>query len=34
MENPFLYSDMILDGDYTPEGASLSFGYNLTSIIY
>jgi len=26
MENPFVFSDMIFDGDYTPEGA----GYNLT----
>lgn len=26
MENPFVFSDMVFDGDYTPEGA----GYNLT----
>ena len=25
MENPFVFSDMVFDGDYTPEGA----GYNL-----
>ena len=26
MENPFVFSDMVFDGDYTPEGA----GYNAT----
>jgi hypothetical protein len=26
MENPFVFSDMVFDADYTPEGA----GYNLT----
>jgi polyhydroxyalkanoate synthesis regulator phasin len=28
MENPFTFSDMVFDGDYTPEGAGLTFGYN------
>lgn len=28
MENPFVLSDMVFDGDYTPEGGGLSFGYN------
>lgn len=27
MENPFVFSDMVFDGDYTPEGAALQFGY-------
>ena len=27
MENPFVYSDMVFDGDYTPEGGSIQFGY-------
>lgn len=27
MENPFVFSDMIFDGDYTPEGAATQFGY-------
>lgn len=30
MENPLVFSDMIFDGDYTPEGAALQWGYNLT----
>lgn len=29
MENPFVVSDMIFDGDYTPEGAAHQFTYNL-----
>ena len=28
MENPYVFSDMIFDGDYTPEGASINFAYN------
>jgi hypothetical protein len=27
MENPFVFSDMVFDGDYTPEGAALQFGH-------
>lgn len=27
MENPFLLSDMVFDGDYTPEGVGLQGGY-------
>lgn len=30
MENPFVFSDMVFDGDYTPEGAALQWGYNLS----
>jgi hypothetical protein len=29
MENPFVFSDMIFDPDYTPEGAAQQFGYNI-----
>lgn len=28
MENPFVLSDMVFDGDYTPEGAGINFTYN------
>ena len=28
MENPFVYSDMIFDGDYTPEGFAQQFSFN------
>jgi len=28
MENPFVFSDMVFDGDYTPEGAAVNFTYN------
>jgi hypothetical protein len=28
MENPFVFSDMVFDGDYTPEGGSIQFGYS------
>lgn len=31
MENPFVFSDMIFDGDYTPEGAAQQFGYNINN---
>jgi hypothetical protein len=30
MENPFVFSDMVFDGDYTPEGLGLQLGYNLS----
>lgn len=29
MENPFVVSEMMFDGDYTPEGAALNIGYNI-----
>ncbi len=29
MENPFAVSDMVFDGDYTPEGAALQAGYSI-----
>ena len=29
MENPFVFSDMVFDGDYTPEGAAAQLGYAL-----
>jgi hypothetical protein len=29
MENPFTTSDMVFDGDYTPEGFAEQFGYNI-----
>ncbi|MBI5386545.1 MAG: putative porin [Verrucomicrobia bacterium] len=29
MENPFVVSDMVFDGDYTPEGAALQASYQL-----
>ncbi|HKS38019.1 MAG TPA: putative porin [Verrucomicrobiae bacterium] len=27
MENPFVFSDMVFDGDYTAEGAAIQLGY-------
>ena len=27
MENPFVFSDMVFDADYTPEGAALNLSY-------
>ncbi|MBC8003280.1 MAG: putative porin [Opitutaceae bacterium] len=27
MENPFVFSDMVFDGDYTPEGVAMNLGY-------
>jgi len=27
MDNPFVFSDMVFDGDYTPEGASVQMGH-------
>jgi hypothetical protein len=29
MENPFVFSEMIFDGDYTPEGAAANLNYNI-----
>ena len=29
MENPFVFSDMVFDADYTPEGAALNFTYRM-----
>jgi hypothetical protein len=29
MENPFVFSDMVFDGDYTPEGFAQQFGFNV-----
>jgi hypothetical protein len=28
MENPFVFSDMVFDGDYTPEGLGLQLAFN------
>ena len=28
MENPFVFSDMVFDGDYTPEGFAQQFSFN------
>jgi hypothetical protein len=30
MENPFVFSDMVFDADYTPEGAAQQFAFNLS----
>lgn len=29
MESPFVFDDMVLDGDYTPEGLAIQLGYTL-----
>jgi hypothetical protein len=29
MENPLVFSDMVFDADYTPEGAAIQLGYTL-----
>ncbi|MDX1952557.1 MAG: putative porin [Verrucomicrobiota bacterium] len=29
MENPFVFSDLVFDGDYTPEGLAQQFVFNL-----
>jgi hypothetical protein len=29
MENPFVFSDMVFDGDYTPEGFGQQFAYTI-----
>jgi hypothetical protein len=31
MENPFVFSDMVFDADYTPEGLAQQVAYNLNS---
>jgi len=31
MENPFVFSDMIFDQDYTPEGGALQLAYTVSS---
>jgi hypothetical protein len=31
MENPFVFSDMVFDPDYTPEGAAVQMSYNVAS---
>jgi len=31
IENPFVFSDMVFDPDYTPEGASQQIAYNLSA---
>lgn len=30
MENPFVYSDVVFDADYTPEGIADQFSWNIT----
>ena len=30
MENPFVFSDLVFDADYTPEGLSQQFNFNLS----
>jgi hypothetical protein len=30
MENPFVFSDMVFDGDYTPEGVAAQLAYTLS----
>lgn len=29
VENPFVFSDMVFDADYTPEGAAIQLGYTV-----
>lgn len=29
MENPFVFSDMVFDGDYTPEGGAIQLAYRI-----
>jgi hypothetical protein len=31
MENPFVFSDLVFDADYTPEGAAQQFSYQVTA---
>lgn len=31
MDNPFVVSDMVFDGDYTPEGVAVQAGYDINS---
>lgn len=30
MKNPFVFSEMVFDGDYTPEGLATELAYNIT----
>lgn len=30
MKNPFVFSEMVFDGDYTPEGLAAELSYNIT----
>ncbi|HUS34106.1 MAG TPA: putative porin [Verrucomicrobiae bacterium] len=30
MENPFVFSEVVFDPDYTPEGAAINLAYNIT----
>jgi hypothetical protein len=30
MKNPFVFSEMVFDGDYTPEGIATELSYNIT----
>lgn len=30
MESPYVFSDMVFDSDYTPEGAAIKLGYNIS----
>jgi len=30
MENPFVFSDLVFDADYTPEGVGLNFNYRVS----
>jgi hypothetical protein len=32
MENPFSFSDLVIDNDYTPEGAALQLAYKLNDM--
>jgi hypothetical protein len=32
MENPFVFSDMVFDGDYTPEGLALQTAYQFNQV--
>lgn len=32
MENPFVYSDMVFDADYTPEGLAQQFSFNVSEL--
>jgi hypothetical protein len=32
IENPFVFSDMVFDGDYTPEGGAIQLAYALNDV--
>jgi hypothetical protein len=32
MENPFVFSDLMFDADYTPEGAGMNLVYNINDV--